>query len=131
MVSNKGISAYAIPGLKHKLKPSKDDVLRSVTQVFGISPEKMLERTRKAYVVAARQVYFYFLYNELHWTLQKIADECNMNHATVMHSIRVVKDHADVEPDYNKKLFAIKKMIDSSVKSSSNDSTIVLHPYNN
>jgi len=76
--------------------------LEEYTKRICIDLSRLMERTRLPNIVAARQVYWFYLHENGH-TLQGIGRMFNMHHTTVYHGIRKTRDLISVNDAYLKR----------------------------
>lgn len=69
-------------------KPATVQILNVVSDVFGLSVDQIVSKSRKREIVWARQCAMYLLRKTLQMTLTDIAKELNRDHATVMHGVK-------------------------------------------
>jgi chromosomal replication initiation ATPase DnaA len=70
------------------------EIIRRVVLATGHSYDIIKSKTRERQIVCARQFAIWKVYTELYsrcYTLHMIADVFNRDHATVLHSVKVVK----------------------------------------
>ena len=77
---------------------TSNKLLISVKEVFGVNP---MTKGRKKEIVLARHAYRYLLRKHTSWVLDKIGLLTGTNdHKTVIHSISVVKDLMETDPNF-------------------------------
>lgn len=99
------ISTYAIPEITLLYNESNEDyIIETVADYFKLKPEQLKQKVRYKHIVIPRQIAMY-LYNKFtRMTLTDIASLFgNMNHATVIHSIRSVNNMMDTNYESVKK----------------------------
>tara|TARA_R110001599_G_scaffold178277_2_gene370744 strand:- start:109 stop:534 length:426 start_codon:yes stop_codon:yes gene_type:complete len=89
-----------------------NDVLNTVTNLTGITVEKMRSRTRVRGIVDVRQVAMYLVDKYTRLTLSKTGQLFNRDHATVLHSKNRVKD---AKNGYNEELRQIVDLCETSL----------------
>lgn len=89
------ISPYIAPGLKLSI----DRIFYTVVAVTKVAESDIRSKSRFDEILMARHLFFYFCctklndlpqYHELYLSLQKIGNYLHMNHASVMHSQKVI-----------------------------------------
>lgn len=81
---------FVIPGVKVM---SKSDVLiEIVASAFDITIIEIKSQSTKLSIVKARQITAYVLFFYTSLTLKQIGYRINRNHATIIHSLKVVSD---------------------------------------
>lgn len=85
--------------------------LQLVSDIVGVPPERILEKTRIRDVVIARHLLRYYLRNKCLHTYPLIAKFTKCNHATAIHSVRYIEDCAE----YDKLYSLYKHSIDTGV----------------
>lgn len=75
--------------------------------LYGITLRSLHGRTRLRRVTEARYALFSVLHDRLGMRISEIARRYGLNHATVIHGIRVISRLADVEPDTRERLQSI------------------------
>lgn len=95
-------SPYIFPGLplKHGYAGLIGKLNQYVAYCNLITVDALKSKTRVSRVSRARQVCMYVLKKHTKLTLQEIGDEYKRDHATVMHSIKVIGQ----EKEYDKEL---------------------------
>jgi hypothetical protein len=71
----------------------KDILLQVIGDFYMLDYGYVTDKNRKREVVFARQVAMHILLKNTKWTLGKIGENFNRDHATVLHSDRVIKDY--------------------------------------
>ncbi len=100
----------------------KQDILEIVCSYYGLDFNLLLGKSRKSNIVKARQIYCYFCRILTNDSLAKIAKIINKDHATVMHSVKKLKNEMDVYPKLSTEITLIYGIIMS--KSASQNSLI-------
>ncbi|HET6244210.1 MAG: hypothetical protein H0V01_07530 [Bacteroidetes bacterium] len=77
-----------------------EKLIKLVCNYFRLNPKILSSKTRKQEVVYCRALIFYFLVNDLKFTSIKAGQVFNRNHATVLHSINIVKSKLKKEKEY-------------------------------
>jgi len=88
-------------------KVAPNDIVDVCCSYFGVVREYVFSRSRKSDKVMVRQIMHYLMSQYTTMTLTEIADYFKFhgsigNHATVIHSIRIVSDRMEYERDYRK-----------------------------
>jgi chromosomal replication initiator protein len=84
--------------MNHWIKPglintdSLEGILNEVCQLTGTKPDDIKSKSRKQETVIVRQVYCYVAREITGETMEKIGNVINREHATVVHSCKVVGD---------------------------------------
>ena len=80
-------------------------ILQVCCEEYGVDLEEVQSRSRKrGGVMEARQMYCYVAHQKFEHKLANIAAIINRDHATALHSIRVVQDYLDTKyPDTTSK----------------------------
>jgi chromosomal replication initiator protein len=89
--------------IQHNTRPVKsvtpEEVLRSVSQFYGISEAAIFEKTRKKDVVKPRQIVMFLLREDLHISYPSIGDRLGgRDHTTVIHSCEKIKVDCTKDP---------------------------------
>ena len=71
----------------------------------------LLNKTRKGTIVEARQIYFFVLMKIFHISCNSIADVTGFDHATVLHSVKTVKNIYEVNRKFRELIDKILSMI--------------------
>lgn len=79
-------------------------VLNFVSIETGVSPELIKSSSRINHVVASRRLFFYISnkVSEGKISLQTIGSMVNKDHATVIYSLKTIKDYMSFDSDYNR-----------------------------
>lgn len=88
------------------------DVIRTVTNLTGITQEKMSSRTRIRGIVDVRQVAMYLVDKYTRLTLSRTGQLFNRDHATVLHAKNRVKE---AKEGYNEPLKRIVELCETSL----------------
>lgn len=100
------VSIYALPGILY------EDTELNQLQSAGLKPfEQLLENTRKREIAEDRQIYFYYLVKYFGWQLQDAGSLFNKDHATVIHSWRLIEMLRDSDAKMKAKLKIIERNI--------------------
>jgi chromosomal replication initiation ATPase DnaA len=84
---------YATTAVQEKQYLSKPEVvLMAVCRLTGVSPEDVKSKSRRLDVVIVRQVYCYAARELTGASMKGIGEVVNRDHATVIHSYRVVQN---------------------------------------
>jgi len=89
-----------------------NDVIRTVTNLTGITQEKMSSRTRIRGIVDVRQVAMYLVDKYTRLTLSRTGELFNRDHATVLHAKNRVKE---AKQGYNEPLKRIVELCETSL----------------
>ena len=92
------VSLYSIPGIRSR-KHTMNSIAEAISEVLHVPIETMKIKTRKFYVVRARQICAYFM-RDYGYTFGEIGGYFLKDHATIIHSVRTI----DAEMKYNKDL---------------------------
>jgi len=79
------------------MKP-EDHILDIVSNHLKISIDEMKGRTRQRAVVEAKQVFCYLCRNLLPLSFKQIGNILNIDHATVLHSVKAIEDRMFIYP---------------------------------
>ena len=82
----------------------------------GLTPDLVKEKTRKASIMFARQLVMYFCKEHKIGTLQVIGDNYGLDHATVLHAIRVIENYLELDKRKRIKIEYYRKIIDKVIK---------------
>lgn len=89
-----------IEELKQEVPSSRpslwEQVLRQVCAVFGVSQRELLSASRLGRVLIPRQLAMYLL-RQAGWSLPRLAQAFNRNHATVLHACRKVEQRLSTD----------------------------------
>ncbi len=100
------ISPYCFPGIfiKHI------DVMKRVCCLYeGITPEMLIDKTRKRDIVEPRQICIYLMRKELKLTFQHIQAVFNFKtHASVIYAIKNVENMMDTNKQYKNKIIELQ-----------------------
>ena len=88
-------------------------VVEAVENVMGITFQEMQSKYRFRQITQARNMYCYYMYHNLGWTLLEIGKSIGgRDHSTVMHNIKVHNDMCYSDPEFEKKSLSIKTIIE-------------------
>jgi chromosomal replication initiator protein len=66
--------------------------MNSICEIFGVSQEEILSKSRKKEVALARQIGMYVARNYMGFSLRKVADMFKRSHPTVSHTIQKLEE---------------------------------------
>jgi len=72
-----------------------NEIMILVTKVTNVSIEQLKSNSRLQEIVTARHIFCYIAKNNIVCILSKISEMVNRNHATAIHSIKVVENALD------------------------------------
>lgn len=103
----------AVPDRKD---PSIKIIRKVVADYYGMSVEELVSNCRKKEIVRARQVAMYFARELTNLSATSIgANIGSKNHATVVHSCKVVQDTKDMDDSFAKEIDEIQSLINRNV----------------
>lgn len=81
-------------------------IVQSVCDAYGITPEQVFTRTRKREILYPRQIIHYFCHRYFKYgRLENLANKTKMvSHATVLNSIKTVKNLRDTDFDFRQRI---------------------------
>ena len=115
-LKNKALSLVEVKTLiKNNIKPQKTvavkDIVKIVSDYYGLSEEIIYEKTRRREIVKARQVAMYLLREDFNISYpligQKLGDR---DHTTVIHSHLKIKDDLKTDPSLLQEIEKIRIM---------------------
>jgi len=92
--------------------PAISSIVNSVVNVTGIEFIKIQSVTRKREILYARHLFCYFARKRTKLSLQEIGNILNRDHATVLHSVKTVKDLLT----YDREFIEIVPEIENKIK---------------
>jgi chromosomal replication initiator protein len=116
-LKNKDISINDIKELlKTTSKPKKNvsakDVIRVVSEFYGIEEASIFEKGRKKEVIKPRQVIMYLMREDFDISFPSIGEKVgNRDHSTVIHSYEKVKDELKSNPELVQEITNIRSML--------------------
>jgi len=102
--------------LKNTSKPKKNvsakDVIRVVSEFYGIEEATISEKGRKKEVIKPRQVIMYILREDFDISFPSIGDKVgNRDHSTVIHSYEKIKNDLKTDPELVQEIDHIRSML--------------------
>ena len=94
-------------------------VLKTVTGYCGVDIKEIRSKSRKREVTECRSLCCYFLFKLLNrkskygfraYTLKKIGEDVNRDHATVLHSLRKVNEWVETDKNFEQKINDLEKI---------------------
>jgi chromosomal replication initiation ATPase DnaA len=79
------MSAWVIPGIRSATPLTFDEVVKIVTDYYGMTVEEIRKIHRKRELVAARAILTWFLIKETNYTLKSIGRYFGQDHTTVLY----------------------------------------------
>lgn len=90
---------------------NKEFDIEYLKDLYNIPINKM-RTSRKKEIVAARQTFHYILKTRTPWSLNKIGFlKYKKNHATVINSIKIIKNYIDTDKEFRKKIINIENQL--------------------
>ena len=83
-----------------------------VCNYYRIPEENIFIKSRRAEIIEPRQVYHYFMRKYTNKSLSAIGE--GWDHASVLHSARQVQNRIDVDYNFQRKIEAIKSLLECS-----------------
>ena len=109
----KKMHPFMFVGLENNHKnPAISSIVNSVVNVTGIEFIKIQSVTRKREILYARHLFCYFARKRTKLSLQEIGNILNRDHATVLHSVKTVKDLLT----YDREFIEIVPEIENKIK---------------
>ncbi|MFA6340773.1 MAG: chromosomal replication initiator protein DnaA [Candidatus Paceibacterota bacterium] len=102
--------------IKNTAKPKKNtsikDVIRVVSDFYGIEEATVSEKGRKKEVIKPRQVIMYILREDFDISFPSIGDKLgNRDHSTVIHSYEKIKNEIKTDPELAQEINQIRSML--------------------
>lgn len=104
-------AAYAFPGILPLVHVSYNKIKQLVCDQYGISIDLLNSKTRKREVCEPRQICMFLGRRHLKMTLQECATPFAKDHATVLHSIRIVSNLYETNNEFRKTLQLVMQRI--------------------
>lgn len=89
-----------------------EDIIKAVTEEFGVSRELLLSRDRHRFVSETRQIAFWFAYHYLSMPALRIGKHFGRGHLTVFHGIKVVTARIKNERGFYELIKAVKQRLE-------------------
>ena len=111
------ISGYmALPGLKFNVQfaghKNPDRIISAVCEFLYVTRRQLEQKTRKRYIVEARQIAMYLIRKHSSKSMQHIGSIFGgRDHTTAIHSIQVVNDLCDSNEQYKQRLLQIENLL--------------------
>jgi chromosomal replication initiation ATPase DnaA len=90
-------------------------ILNTVCYGYEIKPIAIKGKNRQSNIREARQLVAYFVREYTGLSFPKVGFVINRDHATVMHSIKVVKSEIEFNKDYRRKYELINEIIKTRI----------------
>jgi chromosomal replication initiator protein len=87
--------AKTINKIKGSFTYSFDYILESVCEYFNLTLKQITRKTRKREICVPRQIVCYFARDKTALPLNEIGFNLNIDHSTVLHAARLIKDFKD------------------------------------
>jgi len=88
----KAFELLAIQNSYHNKSLPEEKLMNSICEIFGVSQEEILSKSRKKEVALARQIGMYVARNYMGFSLRKVADMFKRSHPTVSHTIQKLEE---------------------------------------
>jgi chromosomal replication initiator protein len=116
-LKNKELSLNEIKELiKNIAKPKKNitarDIIKTVSEFYGIEELSVYDKGRKKEVIKPRQVIMYILREDLDISFPSIGEKVgNRDHSTVIHSYEKIKNDLKTDPNLIQEINQIRSML--------------------
>jgi len=97
-----------------------------ICQERGLSPQSLHCKSRDTEVREPRQIIVHFARLKTTMSLYQIGSYFNLDHATVVHSVKAVNNMIDTDRDFKKRIGIYKAAIDQYTDNSLNDRMIAI-----
>ncbi|MDP3724967.1 MAG: chromosomal replication initiator protein DnaA [Nanoarchaeota archaeon] len=85
------------------------DVIKTVADFFGVSPEDLVQRSRKREIVEPRQICMYLMRDSLNLSYPHIGEKLGKrDHTTAIHAYEKISKEVTQNPQLNQKIVLIK-----------------------
>jgi len=109
-MGSKKISLYAFPGIAI-VDPPPEMCVRRVCSYYGISEKLMRGKSREQPIMECRQIIQFILKSARKTSYAKVGlITGGKDHATVMHSCKVVVKFCETEPEYRSKVLHLVRL---------------------
>lgn len=107
-----------------------DSIISEVLNFFGVSMSLVLNtrNNRQREYVNIRQVMLTMVYEYSSLSLSSIGNILNKDHATVIHSVMVVKNYEDTNYDFRSRMKILRSRIDSLIVPEKQEIEIIDQP---
>lgn len=95
-----GVELTLTPSLKNEvslIEARHSFLQQEVCNVFNVTWEQILSKSRKNEIVTARHIYIYLCFVMLNFNKTKIARILDKDHTTAINSINVINDFIDIK----------------------------------
>lgn len=99
------------PDELQKSKQQLDYVSAGVCKYLGFTRDQMRSGCRRVEYVRCRNIICFLLRKNTNFSLNKIADIINKNHASVHHGLRAISDEMSVNKDIEYLVYQIEKTL--------------------
>lgn len=116
-LKNKELSINEIKELiKNTAKPKKNvsskDIIKVISDFYGIEESQIYEKGRKKEIIKPRQVIMYILREDFDISFPSIGEKVgNRDHSTVIHSYEKVKNDLKTDPELVEEINQIRSML--------------------
>ena len=116
-LKNKELSINEIKDLiKNTAKPKKNvsskDIVKIISDFYGIEEAQIYEKGRKKEIIKPRQVIMYILREDFDISFPSIGDKVgNRDHSTVIHSYEKIKNDLKTDPELVEEINQIRSML--------------------
>ncbi|MFA5935204.1 MAG: chromosomal replication initiator protein DnaA [Candidatus Paceibacterota bacterium] len=116
-LKNKELSINEIKDLiKNTSKPKKNvsskDIVKIISDFYGIEEAQIYEKGRKKEIIKPRQVIMYILREDFDISFPSIGDKVgNRDHSTVIHSYEKIKNDLKTDPELVEEINQIRSML--------------------
>jgi chromosomal replication initiator protein len=103
-------------------KAQWEDVMRSICQIWDITPDDIYSHNRQQHVLYARHTFNYICRKTLRMSFESIGRIINRDHSTIIHSVRQTQDLIEYDRQFAKTHQQTLELLDSY----SNEESIVV-----
>ena len=109
----KKMHPFMFVGLENNERnPSINSIVNSIVKETGIEFSKIQSRTRKRDILYARHLFCFFARKRTEMSYDAIGGIINRNHATVLHSVKLVEDLMTYDRDFKEIVPKIENLIE-------------------
>jgi chromosomal replication initiator protein len=104
-------SPYVYPGIRDidAKQTSVFDVVLKVCDIYGITLDKLMTRTRFKPIPEARHICMFIMRRQFKWGFIKIGEYFNLDHTTVIHGVQGIEKLLDTNYFNNTRIYDFLK----------------------
>jgi chromosomal replication initiator protein len=97
--------------LNHSTIVGPQQILEATSNIFGITKDQILGRSRQKHIAEARQIAMYLCRNKLDLSFPAVAQIFDRDHTTILHANRKIEETLSLDTKTKKKIESIESLL--------------------